>query len=67
MPETRQGQFGGARAPANRIPAFDDVHRAARPGQRNRGGQSVWTAADDYGVASWRMQPINSIVIGIAI
>ena len=47
VPEAGQRQLRRARAAADRRGRLEHAHRAARPGERDRGGQAVRARADD--------------------
>jgi hypothetical protein len=50
-----QSQFRRASASTDGFAAFEQVHPSPGPRERNRGGQPIWTAADNYRIAGVRI------------
>jgi len=50
VPESRQGQFSSASAPADRRLTFEDANRSSGLRERDRGCEPVRPGADDDGV-----------------
>jgi hypothetical protein len=50
VPESRQGQLGGARSAADRVLRLDDADRASGSRERDCGSEAVRPRADNYSV-----------------